>query len=143
MPAEPGDNWPAARLQAKIDNGAQFFQTQYCFDLEKAKRYCRGLVDGGFTEQAYFLIGIGPLASAKSARWMNDNLFGVQVPDAIIRRLEGAADQKAEGRAVCAELLQGLAEIEGCAGAHLMAPHQEAACAQVIRESGLLELRNG
>jgi len=141
MPAEPGDNWPAARLQAKIDNGTQFFQTQYCFDLDKVKRYCTGLVDGGFTEQAYFLIGIGPLASAKSARWMNDNLFGVHVPDHIIKRLEGAADQKAEGRAICAELLQGMAEVEGCAGAHLMAPHQEAACAQVIRESGLLELR--
>ena len=141
MPAEPGDNWPAGRLQAKIDNGTQFFQTQYCFDLDKVRNYCRGLVDGGFTEQAYFLIGIGPLASAKSARWMNDNLFGVHVPDQIIARLEGAQDQKAEGRAICAELLQGMSEIEGCAGAHLMAPHQEAACAQVIRESGLLDLR--
>ena len=142
MPAEPGDNWPAARLQAKIDNGTQFFQTQFCFELDKVRRYCRGLVDDGFTEQAYFLIGIGPLASAKSARWMNDNLFGVHVPDAIIERLEGASDQRAEGRAICAELLQGFAEIEGCAGAHLMAPHGEAACAQVIRESGLLEIRN-
>ena len=141
MPAEPGDNWPAARLQAKIDNGTQFFQTQYCFDLDKVRRYCQALVDGGFTTQAYFLIGIGPLASARSARWMNDNLFGVEVPESVIRRLEGAADQKAEGRAICAELLQGFAEIEGCAGAHLMAPHQEAACAQVIAESGLLRLR--
>ncbi len=142
MPAEPGDNWPAARLQAKIDNGTQFFQTQYCFELEKVRSYCQGLVDGGFTEQAYFLIGIGPLASAKSARWMNDNLFGVQVPDSIIQRLEGADDQRAEGRAICAELLQGFSEIEGCAGAHLMAPYGEAACAQVIQESGLLELRS-
>ena len=142
MPAEPGANWPAARLQAKIDNGTQFFQTQYCFELDKVKRYCQALVDGGFTEQAYFLIGIGPLASARSARWMNENLFGVYVPDNIIERLEGAADQKAEGRAICAELLQGFSEIEGCAGAHLMAPHGEASCAQVIRESGLLEIRN-
>ncbi|MDH3634455.1 MAG: methylenetetrahydrofolate reductase [Gammaproteobacteria bacterium] len=142
MPAEPGENWPAARLQAKIDNGTQFFQTQYCFELDKVKRYCRALVDGGFTEQAHFLIGIGPLASARSARWMNDNLFGVHVPDAIIERLEGADDQKTEGRAICAELLQGFSEIEGCAGAHLMAPHGEASCAQVILESGLLELRN-
>jgi methylenetetrahydrofolate reductase (NADPH) len=142
MPAEPGDNWPAARLQAKIDNGTQFFQTQYCFELEKVKRYCRALVDGGFTEQAHFLIGIGPLASARSARWMNENLFGVHVPDEIIKRLEAADDQKAEGRAICAELLQGFSEIEGCAGAHLMAPHGEASCAQVIQESGLLELRN-
>ena len=141
MPAEPGDNWPAARLQAKIDNGTQFFQTQYCFERDKVKRYCQALVDGGFTEQAHFLIGIGPLASAKSARWMNDNLFGVHVPEHIIERLEGADDQRAEGRAICAELLQGFSEIEGCAGAHLMAPHGEASCAQVIAESGLLELR--
>ncbi|MCP4981965.1 MAG: methylenetetrahydrofolate reductase [Gammaproteobacteria bacterium] len=142
IPAEPGEQWPATRLQAKIDNGTEFFQTQYCFDLEKVRRYCRGLVEGGFTEQAHFLIGIGPLASARSARWMNDNLFGVHVPDQIIARLEGAEDQKAEGRAICAELLQGFSEIEGCAGAHLMAPHGEASCAQVIRESGLLDLRS-
>ena len=141
MPAEPGDNWPAARLQAKIDNGTQFFQTQYCFELDKVERYCRALVDGGFTEQAHFLIGIGPLRSAKSARWMNDNLFGVHVPEHIIDRLEGAADQAAEGRAICAELLHGFTEIKGCAGAHLMAPHGEAACARVIAESGLLDLR--
>ncbi len=142
MPAQPGDNWPAARLQAKIDNGTQFFQTQYCFELDKVRTYCQALVDGGFTEQAHFLIGIGPLATAKSARWMNDNLFGVHVPDSIIKRLEGADDQKAEGRAICAELLQGFSELEGCAGAHLMAPHGEASCAQVIQESGLLELRS-
>ncbi len=141
MPAEPGENWPAARLQAKIDNGTQFFQTQYCFELDKVKRYCQALVDDGFTEQAHFLIGIGPLRSAKSARWMNDNLFGVHVPEQIIQRLEGAADQQAEGRAICAELLHAFSQIEGCAGAHLMAPHGEAACAQVIAESGLLELR--
>lgn len=142
MPAEPGDNWPAARLQAKIDNGTQFFQTQYCFELDKVESYCRALVDGGFTEQAHFLIGIGPLASAKSARWMNENLFGVHVPDSIIQRLESAHDQRAEGRAICAELLQEFTEIEGCAGAHLMAPYGEASCAQVIAESGLLQLRS-
>lgn len=141
MPAEPGEHWPAARLQAKIDNGTQFFQTQYCFELDKVQRYCAALVDGGFTEQAHFLIGIGPLASAKSARWMNDNLFGVYVPEPIIKRLEGARDQRAEGRAICAELLQAYAQIEGCAGVHLMAPHQEAACAQVIEESGMLKSR--
>ena len=141
MPAEPGEHWPAARLQAKIDNGTQFFQTQYCFEADKVRRYCRALVDGGFAEQAFFLIGIGPLASAKSARWMNEHLFGVHVPDAIITRLEAATDQKAEGRAICAELLHEFSQIEGCAGAHLMVPHGEAACAQVIRESGLLELR--
>jgi methylenetetrahydrofolate reductase (NADPH) len=141
MPMDPGSDWSAARINAKIDNGSQFFQTQYCFDAGIVERYCHRLVEEGITEKAFFLIGIGPLASAKSARWMDANLFGVDIPEAFIKRLDGAEDQKAEGRAICAELLQQFSEIKGCAGAHLMAPHQEAACAQVIRESGLLELR--
>lgn len=141
VPMDPGSDWSPARINAKIDNGAQFFQTQYCFDLGIVERYCHRLLEEGITEKAYFLIGIGPLASAKSARWMDQNLFGVDIPEAIIKRLEGADDEKAEGRAICAELLQGFSEIKGCAGAHLMAPHQEAACAQVIQESGLLTRR--
>ncbi len=141
VPTDPDADWSPARILAKIDNGAQFFQTQYCFDLGIVERYCHRLVEEGITEKAYFLIGIGPLASAKSARWMDANLFGVDIPEAIIKRLDGAEDQKAEGRKICAELLQGFSEIEGCAGAHLMAPHQEAACAQVIQESGLLKQR--
>ena len=141
VPTDPDADWSPARINAKIDNGAQFFQTQYCFDLGIVERYCSRLVEEGITEKAYFLIGIGPLASAKSARWMDTNLYGVDIPEAIINRLQGAEDQKAEGRAICAELLQGFAEIKGCAGAHLMAPHQEAACAQVITESGLLGKR--
>ncbi len=138
VPTDPGTDWSPARINAKIINGTQFFQTQYCFDLDIVKRYCQRLVEEGITEKAFFLIGIGPLASAKSARWMDENLFGVDIPETIIKRLEDADDQKAEGRTICAELLQGFSEIEGCAGAHLMAPHQEAACAQVIKESGLL-----
>lgn len=141
VPTVPDTDWSPARINAKIDNGAQFFQTQYCFDLGIVERYCHRLVEEGITEKAFFLIGIGPLASVKSARWMDENLFGVDIPEAIIKRLEGADDQKAEGRAICAELLQGFSEIKGCAGAHLMAPHQEAACAQVIQESGLLDKR--
>ena len=141
VPCDPTPDWSPARILAKIDNGAQFFQTQYCFDLGIVERYCHRLNEEGITEKAYFLIGIGPLASAKSARWMDANLFGVDIPETIINRLEAAEDQKAEGRAICAELLQGFSEIKGCAGAHLMAPHQEAACAQVIEESGLLKQR--
>lgn len=141
VPTDPGKGWSPDRINAKINNGAQFFQTQYCFDADTVQRYCHRLVEEGITEQAYFIIGIGPLASAKSARWMNHHLFGVDVPDDIIQRLDNAPDQKAEGRAICAELLQTYAQIKGCAGAHLMAPHQEAACAQVIQESGLLQHR--
>ena len=56
---------------------------------------------------------------------MNDNLFGVHIPDAILKRMEQAKDEKAEGRRICVEMMQALAEIPGVAGVHLMAPRQE------------------
>jgi methylenetetrahydrofolate reductase (NADPH) len=71
------------------------------------------------------LLGIGPIASVRSARWMNENLFGVTVPDAVIARLQGAGDsaaQKQEGLRICAELLEQYRELEGVAGVHIMAP---------------------
>ena len=84
------------------------------------------------------LIGIGPIASARSARWMNENLFGVSVPDAVIDRLEKATDAKAEGRRICIELMPGLKEVPGVAGVHVMAPNQGmGAVARVIDEAGL------
>lgn len=143
MPIDPPPDWRPESLLAKIEAGADFVQTQYCFDMARARAYVGRLADFGIPERLFILIGIGPLASARQARWMRENLFGVEIPDAIVDRLAGAKDEAAEGRAICRELLWQLAEIPGVAGAHLMAPRQEAACAQVIAESGLLERRAG
>jgi methylenetetrahydrofolate reductase (NADPH) len=130
-----------ASLEAKIDAGADFFQTQFCFDMDVLRDYLRRLSDFGILERTYFIIGIGPIASARSARWMNNNLFGVQIPEHIVTRLEQAGDAQAEGRKICVEMIQRLKEMEGVSGAHLMAPHGEQAAAQVIRACGVLEDR--
>ena len=132
----PADGAPAG-LQAKIAAGADFFQTQFCFDLAMLRRYLAWLGDFGILEHAAIIVGIGPLKSARSARWMNESLYGVQIPDTVIRRLDGAADQRAEGIRICIELMAELREIEGVAGAHLMAPHGEQAIAEAIAESGI------
>jgi len=121
MPLDPPADWKPEALQAKIACGAQFTQTQFCFEPDVARRFIQRLTDEGITEQVGVLLGIGPILSARSARWMNDNLYGVTVPEATIARLEGAADAKAEGRAICAELIQQYREIPGLAGVHIMA----------------------
>ena len=51
---------------------------------------------------------------------MNDNLFGVDVPDQIIKRLEGAKDPKEESKKICLELIERYREINGVKGVHLM-----------------------
>lgn len=121
-PIDPPKDWKPDGLIAKADAGAQFIQTQLCFDIEVIRRYANRLVELGVTQRLAILIGIGPLASARSARWMRDNLWGVIMPDAVIDRLEAAKDPKDEGIAICAELLQQLSDTPGIAGAHLMAP---------------------
>jgi methylenetetrahydrofolate reductase (NADH) len=124
VPRRPDDKWNSGGLRAKIESGAGFVQTQFCFDLDVARAYIERLRSDGIVAQLGVIIGVGPIRSAKSARWMNENLFGVHVPDATIERLEGASDQAAEGRSICAELIAGLRDIPGVAGAHLMAPAQ-------------------
>ena len=137
MPLDPPADWKPDALQSKIDCGAQFTQTQFCFEPDVARRFIQRLTDEGITEKVGVLLGIGPIVSAKSARWMNENLYGVTIPDATIARLEGAADAKAEGRAICAELIQQYREIPGLAGVHIMAPAQKPdAIADAIRLAG-------
>ena len=140
-PQEPNNDWSATALHAKIDAGAEFFQTQFCFDADLVRRYMNRLEGEGVLERAYFLIGTGPIASAKSALWMNQNLFGVDVPEHIITRLEKAKNQSDEGRKICIELIQQLRSIPGVSGVHLMGPRTENAAAQVIADSGILNDR--
>ena len=137
-PIDPPAGWEPKGLLAKAEAGADFVQTQFCFEPELARRYLARLADFGLTERLKILIGVGPIASARSARWMNDHLFGVTVPDAVVARLEDAADPAREGRLICVELIQALREIPGVAGVHIMAPTQGSeAIAAVIDEAGV------
>ncbi len=132
MPSDPTPEWQPTGILNKIDAGAQFAQTQFCFDAGIASRYINRLVDEGITEKLSILLGVGPIASAKSARWMNENLYGVNVPNHIIKRIENAGDTKAqknEGIQIAAELIAEYKNIEGLAGVHIMAP---AACTHSI-----------
>ncbi len=131
-PIDPPPLWSPDGLKAKIAAGAQFAQTQFCMDVGIARRYVARLADEGITERLFLLVGIAPLASARSARWIRDNLRGSIIPDAIVDRLEAAADPKQEGRMICVELMQQFAEIRGIAGVHIMAPLNESAIPMVI-----------
>jgi methylenetetrahydrofolate reductase (NADPH) len=93
------------------------------------------LLELGVAQKLPILIGIAPIPSARSARWMKEKLFGAMIPDRIVERLERAADPKAEGRRICVELLQQLAETPGVAGAHVMAPAFHSAIGPVIEAS--------
>ena len=138
LPVDPPPNWSPKSLVAKLDAGADFVQTQFCMDVAVVRRYAARLMELGLAERAAFIVGVAPIPSARSARWMRDKLFGTIIPDAIVERLDRAADPRAEGRRICIELMQQLAEVPGIAGAHVMAPQNPAAIADVIAATASL-----
>ncbi len=135
MPIEPTADWEPKSLKEKIASGARFAQTQFCMDAEVVRRYVRHLHEKGIARDFPILIGIAPIASAKSARWIKDNLFGSIIPDAVIERLEAAANSREEGAAIALELIREIAEIDGVRGAHIMAPLNEKAVSGLVEKA--------
>lgn len=133
-PIDPPAGWEPKGLAAKIAAGAQFVQTQFCMDTDVVRRYLARLDEHGIKDLS-IIIGIAPLRSAKSALWMKEKLFGTIIPDALVARMEAASDPVAEGRAICVETISALADISGVAGVHIMAPNNDAAVPDVIREA--------
>ncbi len=140
-PFAPPYDFRPLRLAKKVAAGAQFVQTQYCFDAALLERFMARVRQMGLDERCFILVGVGPLPSARAARWLRARVPGVHIPDAVIARLEGAAQPKAEGKRICIEMIQRVRQIEGVAGVHVMAYRQERLVAEVIAESGVLDGR--
>src|ERR1039458_9082658 len=132
-PIDPQPGGEPKALQAKIDAGAQFVQTQFCMDTGVVRRYTARLAEAGLAGKLSILIGIAPLRSAKSARWIKEKLFGATIPDRIVERMERAGDPAAEGRRICLDLVAEFADVPHVGGVHIMAPGNDAAVPEIIR----------
>jgi 5,10-methylenetetrahydrofolate reductase len=140
-PFAPPYDFRPHRLAKKIEAGAQFVQSQYCFDVPMFREYMKRVRDMGLHEKCYIMCGVGPLASAKTAKWIRSNVPGIHIPDAVIKRLEGAEKQKEEGKRLCIDIINEVKEIEGVSGIHVMAYRQEEFVAEIVRESDALRGR--
>ena len=140
-PFSPPFDYRPIHLAKKVAAGAQFIQTQYCYDMPMLERFMAKVRELGLQEKCFILVGVGPLASARAARWMRSNVPGIHVPDAVIERLEGAKDQKLEGKKICIELIQQIRDIKGVAGVHVMAYRQEELVSEIITASGIMKNR--
>jgi len=140
-PSAPPIDYRPYRLAKKIAAGAQFIQTQYVFDVEQLRTFMAKSRDLGLLEKCFIIPGVGPLASARTALWIRNNVPGINIPDTIIKRLETAQEPKQEGRKICVEQIQKIREIEGVSGVHVMAYRQEEAVGEIIQQSGVLDGR--
>ena len=140
-PVDPPADWNPAGLRAKLEAGADFIQTQFCMDMKIVRRYAARLLDLGIAQKLPILIGVAPIPSVRSARWMKEKLFGTILPEEIVERIEKARDPRHEGKIICIEMLQQLAGMPGIAGAHIMSPQNPSAVPEVIAESGVTEMK--
>ena len=126
-----------ANLERKIEAGAQFIQTQFCFDVPALEAFMRQVRARGLHRQCKFIVGVGALKSAKALRRMAALVPGVHIPEQAIARVGGAADQSEEGKRMCIETIRALAQIEGVGGVHLMGHKNDDVLRHIIVESGL------
>ena len=117
---DPDPDWTPRNLIKKCDAGANFVQTQVCFDLQTARNYMQKMVAAWLTHQVRFMLALSPLPSAAVARWVQGNIDGAILPDDIVKRLEQSKQPAQEGIEICAELIRSMAKIPGVAGVNLL-----------------------
>ena len=132
------DPYDPGRLEAKLDAGADFVQTQIVFDLDGLHAWAERVRPLGVFERAFFLVGVAPPRSAATLRFIRDHLPGVAVPDDLVRRMEAADDPSTEGVRLAVDIVRGVRELEGPSGVHVMGLGHEEGVRRVIEDAGLL-----
>jgi len=123
------------KFEKKVAAGAQFFQTQGIYDLDTLRRFMQ------YASQfnVKILAGIIVMASARMARYMNDNVPGITVPQDVIDELATAEKGKGlqKGIEIAARLIKGIKEEKLCHGVHIMAVGNERIVPDIIEAAQL------
>jgi methylenetetrahydrofolate reductase (NADPH) len=139
-PFAPPVEFRAMHLRKKIEAGADFIQTQSIYDVDKFREWMKIVCDMGLDRQCSILAGLTPLKSAGMARYMADNVPGMQIPDSLLNRIAGVPKEQAaeEGIKIFCEHLEQIREIPGIAGVHIMAVEWEHMIPEITERAGLL-----
>lgn len=138
-PFAPPREFRHLRLAKKIEAGADFIQTQYCYDVPVLQEYMRRVRELGLHERVYILVGVGPLRSEKAAEFMRTKVPGVWIPDGVVERLAKTPPKRKrdEGMQICVEMIEEVRQIEGVHGIHVMAYRQEETVAEIVERARL------
>lgn len=132
--------WRVHRLAKKIQAGVDFIQTQCIYNMDKFRKFIKQANDMGLTEKVYILAGVTPMKSVGMAKYMKSKVPGMDVPDDIIKRLQGAEKGKvaAEGIKIACEQIEEFKEMQGVAGVHLMAIEWEHKVPEIAEQAKVL-----
>jgi methylenetetrahydrofolate reductase (NADPH) len=136
-PMAPDPDVEISKIRAKMQAGADFFQTQLCYDPARVATFLDRLRAAELPSWPRLLIGVGPFKHLRMAVHMRDNVWGVDVPESLVARMESAHDEGEEGLQICVELIQELRALEGVSGCHVMAVAWERSVPEILVRSGL------
>jgi len=139
-PFAPPLEFRPMRLGKKVEAGAEFIQTQICFNVPVMRLFMARAGDLGLLDGVPILGGVFVLRSAKAARYLREQVPGIDVPDAVIDRMGSVPPERQpeEGVQIALEIVEALREIPGIRGVHLMSIRNQEAIVRVAREAGLL-----
>lgn len=128
------------RLAKKIRAGADFIQTQSIYNLDRFEEWLAMARERELPDRAYILGGVTPLKSAGMARYMREKVAGMDIPEHVLRRMEGVPKerQREEGVKICVETIERLKELPGVRGVHVMAIEWEEAVGEIVERARLL-----
>ena len=135
----PNAGWRADSLKDRAAAGAEFLQTQLCFNLDLLQDYLSRLVDLQVTWDYSVIVSLTPLPSLETAQWIREHYSDAKIPAAVMQQLEDAQDQRKEGIEICAGLMREMAALPGIAGINLMTTGDTDALIEAIRLSGVRE----
>ena len=129
----------ALREQKKVNAGAQFFQTNLIFDPQGLDNWLEEIYKRNFLDKVYILAGVAPVKSLQMARYLNNNVPGVSVPERLLKRFEAVGDESQQevGVQIALEIIESVKNKQGINGIHLMSVGWESIVPRLVEESGL------
>jgi methylenetetrahydrofolate reductase (NADPH) len=136
----------ALREHKKVNAGAQFFQTNLVYDVERMQIWLNEIAKRNILDKVYIMIGITPLKSAKMTHYMTQ-VPGVYVPDEIVKRMDDAQEKggpqgaQEEGVKIALEIIEKIKELrgQGIHGLHIMPVGWEDVVPRIVTEANLLK----
>lgn len=136
-PFAPDPDVEISKIKAKMEAGADFFQTQITYMPDALDAFLDRLRGSDLPSWPKLIVGVGPFKHLKMAIHMRDKVWGVEVPEPLITRMEQASDEGEEGKRICIEVIERLRETDGVAGCHVMAVAWEESVPEILERAGL------
>jgi len=123
------------KFEKKVEAGAEFIQTQAIYDLDNFSKF----MDYARKFPVKILAGIVLLTSAKMAKYMNENVPGIFVPQNLIDELASAPKGQAlnKGIEIAGRMIATLKKGSICDGVHIMAIGREEVVPNILEAAGL------